>query len=69
LELKRRVRLSGETDCVTAPFRSVPRSPNDPAFSHSIADSLFSLPNRSFVIEEGGKMQALCPSRGLKRSA
>jgi hypothetical protein len=47
LELKRR--LSGETDCVTAPFRSAPTSPNDTA----LPDNLFSLPNRSFVIEEG----------------
>jgi hypothetical protein len=49
LELKRSVKLSGDTDCVAAPFRSAPTSPNDTA----LPDSLFSLPNRSFFIEEG----------------
>ena len=48
LELRRSVKLSGETDCVAAPFRSAPTSPNDKA----LPGKLFSLSNRSFVIEE-----------------
>src|SRR5271157_5047395 len=54
----RSVRLSGDTDCVTAPFKSAPASPTV-CLSTSCDDAEFSLSNRSFVIEEPLGMQAL----------
>src|ERR1700727_855225 len=67
LELRRSVKLSGETDCVTAPFRSVPSSPNDPAFS-TFNNKQFVLFAEQIVCYRGGRRDASLASwRGATR--